>query len=168
MVEQAVTPLFWVFGFVIVLSALMVVSLKNIFHCALMLIVCLAGVAAIYILLHAEFLAAAQLLIYVGAVSVLMIFAVMLTSQLTSHKIVQTNKNAMIAFLACLVFSGGIILLSTQSTAWLWSAQELPANNVETIGKLLMTEFMLPFEVVSVLMLAALIGAIVLAREEKV
>lgn len=168
MVEQAVSPLFWVFFFVIVISALMVVSLKNIFHCALMLIVCLAGVAGIYILLHAEFLAAAQVLIYVGAVSVLMIFAVMLTSQLTSHKIVQTNKNAMIAFLACLIFALGVWLLATQSSAWNWSAQELPANNIESIGKLLMTQFMLPFEVVSILMLAALIGAIVLAREERV
>lgn len=167
MVEQAVGPLFWVLGFVIVISALMVVSLKNIFHCALMLIVCLAGVAGIYILLHAEFLAAVQLLIYVGAVSVLIIFAVMLTTHITSRAILQTNRNAFVAAVACVIFGAGVILLTTQSSAWNWSDKALPADNVQTIGKLLMNEFMLPFEVVSVLMLAALIGAIVLAREEK-
>jgi NADH-quinone oxidoreductase subunit J len=168
MVEQAVNPLFWVLGFVVVISALMVVSLKNIFHCALMLIVCLSGVAGIYILLHAEFLAAVQLLIYVGAVSVLIIFAVMLTTHLAVTQIIQTNRNGLVAALVCVLFSAGVFLLTIQSTAWTWSDKPLPENNVETIGKLLMGEFMLPFEVVSVLMLAALIGAIMLAREDKV
>ncbi len=167
MVDQSVGPLFWVLGFVVVISALMVVSLKNIFHCALMLIVCLAGVAGIYILLHAEFLAAVQLLIYVGAVSVLIIFAVMLTTHITSSAIIQTNRNALVAAVACVIFGVGVFFLATESSAWNWSDKALPVDNVQTIGKLLMTDFMLPFEVVSVLMLAALIGAIVLAREEK-
>jgi len=161
-----VSIVFWILSFVILVCGFLVVSLKNIFHCALCLVLCLTAVAGIYILLGAEFLAAAQVLIYVGAVSVLMIFAVMLTSNLASHKIVQTNQNTMTAFFACLVFALGAVVLIGGTKVWRYATDVLPAENVLTIGKLLMTEFMLPFEVVSVLLLAAIIGAIVLAREE--
>lgn len=167
-IPQGVGPVFWILAAVIVISAFMVVSLRNIFHCAVALIACLSGVAGIYILLHAEFLAAVQILIYVGAVSVLMIFAVMLTSNLASRKIIQTNQNALVAGFACLVFVvGTCILLYFQSALWPKAGPGLPEDNILSIGKLLMTDFMLPFEVVSVLMLAAMIGAIVLARGEK-
>jgi NADH-quinone oxidoreductase subunit J len=76
--------IFYLFSFMIIISAIYVVTLKNIFHSALFLIIALFGVAGIYILLHAEFLAAVQILIYVGAVSVLIIFAIMLTSPFLS------------------------------------------------------------------------------------
>jgi NADH-quinone oxidoreductase subunit J len=158
---------FWILAFVTVISAFMVVSLRNIFHCALSLIVCLSGVAGIYILLHAEFLAAAQILIYVGAVSILMIFAIMLTSNLATQKIMQTNQNAMVAFVTCLVFAFGSWFLIDRTHVWHWIEQPLPENNVLEIGKQLMTQYMVPFEVISVLLIAALIGAIVLAREEQ-
>ena len=158
---------FWILAAVILISGFLVVSLKNIFHCALALVLCLSAVAGIYILLHAEFLAAAQVLIYVGAVSILMIFAIMLTSDLASRRIIQTNKNAVVAFFACLMFGLGAWVLIFNTDVWNWSREVLPAENVLTIGKLLMTSYMLPFEVVSVLLLAAIIGAIVLAREEK-
>ena len=95
MVEQtSVGVVFWILAAEIIITALMVVSLRNIFHCAIALIACLSGVAGIYILLHAEFLAAAQVLIYVGAVAVLMVFAVMLTTDLASRNLIQTNRNA--------------------------------------------------------------------------
>lgn len=162
-----VSVVFWILSFVILISGLMVVSLKNIFHSAIFLIVCLSGVAGIFLLLHAEFLAAAQVLIYVGAVSILMIFAVMLTSKLASGKIVQTNKNAVVAFFVCLMFAMGAVVLIGATKVWNYASELLPAENVLTIGKLLMTRFMLPFEVVSVLLVAAMIGAIVLARGEK-
>jgi NADH:ubiquinone oxidoreductase subunit 6 (subunit J) len=167
MVEAGVSPVFWILTFIIIVSALAVVTLKNIFHCALFLILCLFSIAGIYILLHAEFLAAAQVLIYVGAVSILIIFAIMLTSNLASERIVQTNKNALVAFFVCLMFLVTTIVLINKTGVWNYTSGSLPADNIITIGKLLMTEFMLPFEVVSVLMLAAMIGAIVLAREDK-
>ncbi len=158
-------PLFYLISFVIIISAIMVVSLKNIFHCALFLILTLFMVAGIYILLNAEFLAAVQVLIYVGAVSILIIFAIMLTSQLTSKKIIQTNEQATVAGLVAMFF-----LVASQLAFWRthWNIGEvtLPENNILTLGKLLMTDFVLPFEVVSVLLLAALIGAVVLARKE--
>jgi NADH-quinone oxidoreductase subunit J len=165
--EMGVGPVFWILAAVIFISSIMVVSLKNIFHCALFLILCLFSVAGIYILLHAEFLAAAQVLIYVGAVSILIIFAIMLTSDLGSKKIVQTNNNAFIGFFVCLLFAFAVIQVVRHSQVWQAAKEALPAQNVLLVGKALMTKYMLPFEVVSVLMLAALIGAVVLAREER-
>ena len=164
--EMGVGPVFWILAGVIFISSIMVVSLKNIFHCALFLILCLFSIAGIYILLNAEFLAAAQVLIYVGAVSILIIFAIMLTSDLGSKQIIQTNKNAFIAFFVCLMFALAIIQVVRHSSVWQAAQAALPSENALAIGKLLMTKYMLPFEVVSVLMLAALIGAVVLAREE--
>ncbi|MBI5267233.1 MAG: NADH-quinone oxidoreductase subunit J [candidate division Zixibacteria bacterium] len=166
-VQPEVGVAFWMLAFVIIMSGAMVVSLRNIFHCALCLIICLSAVAGIFILLEAEFLAAAQVLIYVGAVSILIIFAVMLTSNLAVQKIVQTNENALVAFVICLVFMGGTCALVDATHVWRYTAEALPANNTLEIGRQLMTDYMLPFEVVSILLIAALIGAIMLAREEK-
>jgi NADH-quinone oxidoreductase subunit J len=157
--------IFYLFSFMIIISAIYVVTLKNIFHSALFLIIALFGVAGIYILLHAEFLAAVQVLIYVGAVSVLIIFAIMLTSRLASHKIKQSNEQVTVAVFIC----AGFLLASLGSlanTIWRVVDRPLPDNNTLTIGKLLMNEFVLPFEVVSIVLLAAMIGAIVLARKE--
>jgi NADH-quinone oxidoreductase subunit J len=167
--SSQVDLVFWILSAVILVSGLLVVSLKNIFHCAMFLILCLSGVAGIFLLLHAEFLAAAQVLIYVGAVAILMVFAIMLTSNLASRKIVMTNRKAGSAALACAIFAVGVYyLIKTATSAGVWdtATQALPADNVLVIGKLLMTHFMLPFEVVSVVLLAAMIGAIVLARRE--
>ncbi len=158
---------FWILSVVILISALMVVSLKNIFHCALFLILCLFSVAGIYILLHAEFLAAAQVLIYVGAIAMLIIFAIMLTTDLTSKTIRQTSHNAAVAFVATTAFALSTIFLIARTEVWRYSDKPLAGNNVDIIGQYLMTEFMLPFEVVSILLLAAMIGAIVLARKER-
>ena len=164
--DSAVGVVFWLLSVVIIVSAIMVVTLKNIFHCALSLVVCLFTVAGIYVMLNAEFLAAAQVLIYVGAVSVLMIFAIMLTGKLASREIVQTNKNALVAFIMCLAFVFTMVELSRSTTVWELTTKALPEENVLTLGQALLTEYMLPFEVVSILMLAALIGAVLLAREE--
>ncbi|MBN2225784.1 MAG: NADH-quinone oxidoreductase subunit J [candidate division Zixibacteria bacterium] len=164
--DVSANPLFYLLAFVTIASALCVVTLKNIFHSALCLILTLFSVAGLYILLHAEFLAVAQVLIYVGAVSILLIFAIMLTSQLASRKIVQSNEQVTVAIFVCFLF----LLVSIGSlfnTYWNGINAPLPDNNILTIGILLMTDYVLPFEVVSIVMLAALIGAIVLAREER-
>ncbi len=167
MPEAQAGVMFWILSAIILVSAFMVVSLKNIFHCAIALIICLSGVAGIYVLLHAEFLAAVQVLIYVGAVSVLMIFAIMLTHNLAARPLVQVNKNALVAFFVCLMFGLGSFILMRATHIWTAAKKPLPDNNVFAIGKALMTDYVLPFEVVSILMVAAMIGAIVLARQEK-
>lgn len=159
-------PLFYLIAFVIIISALLVVSLRNIFHCALFLILVLFAVAGIYILLEAEFLAAVQVLLYVGAVAILIVFAIMLTSQLAEKRIKQINEQATVGFF----ISAGFLLACLTAipyTVWKLADSALPAQNIFAIGQLLMTNFVLPFEVVSVLLLAALIGAVVLARRAK-
>ncbi|MDF1544650.1 MAG: NADH-quinone oxidoreductase subunit J [bacterium] len=166
MMESQPSIAFWLLAIVILTSGFMVVSLRNIFHCALNLIMCLFSVAGIFILLGAEFLAAAQVLIYVGAVAILMIFAIMLTSEISNRRIVQTTENKSVALFISVIFALSSVFLIMGTKIWRMSDQALPENNTLTIGKYLMTEYMLPFEVVSVLLLAAMIGAIVLARKE--
>lgn len=167
---EGVGPVFWILAFVILVSAFMVVSLKNIFHCALFLVLCLFSVAGLYVLLEAEFIAAAQVLIYVGAVAILMIFAIMLTSNLASKRIRQLNQNVLVSFFVSVVFVFmGILLMRATITAGVWNykPKDLATDNIQLLGKYLMTEYALPFEVISVLLVAAMIGAIVLARKER-
>jgi len=164
---------FYLFAFLIIVSALAVVSLKNIFHCALFLILCLFSVAGIYVMLHAEFLAVVQVLLYVGAVAILMIFAIMLTSKLAGREVMMTNEQTFVGGFLAIITAAGICW----SYVGRWSADSIgtyfpPAkvepgvNSTFEIGRHLMTDFVLPFELVSVLLLAALIGAIVIARRE--
>lgn len=158
---------FWILSLVILVSGLMVVSLKNLFHCALFLVLSLLSVAGIFVMLDAEFLAAAQVLIYVGAVAILIIFAVMLTSKLAKNPIAQSNKHGWPAFLVCLVFAFSAVILIYNTQVWRYTQQPLPENNSLEIGRYLLTTYMIPFEVVSILLLAAMVGVIVLVRGEK-
>ncbi len=161
-----VGPVFWVLSFIILVSGFMVVSLKNVFHCALFLILCLFSVAGIFILLEAEFLAAAQVLIYVGAVAILMLFSIMLTTNLANKKISQSNHNVTVSVFVSVVFALTSILLISNTDVWRYQEKDLSDGTIMALGKSLMTQFVLPFEVVSILLLAAMIGAIVLARRE--
>ena len=104
MLEGSTAIIFYIIAFVMIMTAIGVAALKNIFHAALLLVLTLFCVAAIYILLSAEFLAAVQVLIYVGAVSVLLIFAVMLTSQLTNYNIKQSNEQTLPALFISVCF----------------------------------------------------------------
>ena len=156
---------FLVLSIVILASALAVVTVKNIFHCALFLILCLFSVAGFYVLLHAEFIAVVQVLIYVGAVAVLIIFAIMLTSRLTGKNPEMTNEKSFLGgFLSLVLFV--VIWVNLINTAFKEIDVEPYPDSAWQIGRLLMTDFVLPFELVSVLLLAALIGAIVIARRE--
>ncbi|MEE9552845.1 MAG: NADH-quinone oxidoreductase subunit J [candidate division Zixibacteria bacterium] len=275
--------LFYILAGVILISALMVVTLRNIFHSALSLVFTFFFVAGIYLMLDAEFLAAIQVLIYVGAVTILILFAIMLTHKIQSHSARQVNENVIPAAIICVLFlaMAGFTMIKTfdvpsapSSGAWtasldlsdlpadhqrwnwtiniedrqgqsyvaggyfaLYSDRRRPAkvrpvklknnkngyilsassdystvekifsadqtaymkvwtdgvdinsiakaewtltaktdfevtielsnNAIEKIGRLLMSDFVLPFEVVSILLLAALIGAIVIARKDE-
>jgi len=162
MIESVI---FYFLAFLIVASALAVVSLKNIFHCALFLILGLFSVAGIFVMLNAEFLAVVQVLIYVGAVAVLMIFAVMLTSRLAGREVQMSNEQTFIGAFMALVMVFGLVWSFSNTYFHLSDQQPVPHSTLQ-IGKLLMNEYVLPFEIVSVLLLAALIGAILLARQE--
>jgi NADH-quinone oxidoreductase subunit J len=146
-------------------SAVMVVSLKNVFHSALFLVLTLFGVAGVYILLSAEFLAAVQVLIYVGAITILMIFAIMLTAKMYNAKIKQANEQVIPGIIIVAALLVATVFTLTR-TAWKVSDQAAAVESAAGIGRLLMTKYVLPFEIVSVVLLTALIGAIVIARRD--
>lgn len=103
------------FGMILA-SAVMVVTLRNLFHCVLFLGLVFAGVAGLFILLRAEFLAGAQVLIYIGAITVLILFAVMLSEELASRRIAVMGHNQLLGFVAGLAFAAGLIILLIGST----------------------------------------------------
>lgn len=149
------------------LAALGVVLLPRIFHAALSLVIVLIGIALIFVALHADFLAAVQVLIYVGAVMTLIIFAIMLTERLTDKTLHQTNRLAFPGILCALAF---LVIIGRLIYATGWSIRpETATQKVSTarIGEALMGTYVFPFEVISVVLIAALVGAIVIARKDK-
>ncbi|MFC1550657.1 NADH-quinone oxidoreductase subunit J [Candidatus Neomarinimicrobiota bacterium] len=156
-----------VFWFVVVLtivSAISVVRSKNLVYAALSLLVTFAGVTALYIFLWADFLAGVQVVIYIGGIIILLLFGIMLTHRITSVYISQANIQRGIGLIVVLVILGFLFWMIV-STPWLQQMAGEPEDTVRTIGTLLMTDYLLPFEVASVLLLAALIGAAMLSRK---
>ena len=159
---------FLILSTVIISGSIGVVLLENIVYSAFLLGGVFMSVAGLYLLLNASFVAAAQILVYVGAVNVLILFAIMLVNKkedLKSIKGLKTRK----------ILSGGIcggllILLLRVNITTNWSIpgpQSIGEEATERIGEHLFTDYLLPFELASILLLMALIGAIVLARREK-
>ena len=149
----------------IVASAFMVVTSPNLVHSAVSLLFTLFGIAAIYIFLYADFIAATQVVIYVGGILVLIIFGVMLTNKIENATITSKTHNQ----IPGVIFS--ILLLVLQfyiifNTKWLINNNPPIDSTISGIGNLLLTKYLLPFEVVSVLLLAALIGAAMLSRKK--
>ena len=157
--------LFWLLAAVTVGSALLVVTTRNLVHAALWLVVTLGGVAGVYLLLAAEFVAWVQVLIYVGAVVVLVLFALMLTRAPTGP---QPDLTAGRILPAALVAGLVAVLLGATVVAGFHDVRiDLDAavvGSAEVTGETLFRRWVLPFEVLSVLLLAALVGAIVLSR----
>jgi NADH-quinone oxidoreductase subunit J len=152
-------------------SALMVVTTRNLVHAALWLVSTLFGVAVIYALLNASFIAVVQVVVYIGAIAILFIFAVMLTRKDMRDTGVQMNKNWWLGILvAALAFAGLTTLLSGWS-GFTKTAAELPAgfDAISLLGEALVSPeaYVLPFEVASVLLLAALVGAVYVAFNKK-
>lgn len=159
------SAVFYILSAIIVGSAILVVTLKNIFHSLLFLVLTFFSIAGIYVLLHAEFIAAVQVLIYVGAITVLLIFAIMMTAQIYSPVLRQTNEQVIPGLIIVVV-----LLITTLivlgNTAWRVSEKLPETQSIVTIGKSLLTTYVLPFEVVSVVLITALIGAIIIARRD--
>ena len=156
---------FWFFVAMTVISAFSVVLSKNLVYAAVSLLVTFLGVASMYVFLWADFMAGTQVMIYIGGILILILFGIMLTHKITSVKISHANvQKGMGALVTILLFAG--LFWMIQITPWKLESAIEPEQTVETIGTLLMTDFLLPFEVASVLLLGALIGAAVLARKE--
>ncbi len=158
---------FGILSAAVLLSALGVVLLKNVVYSAFLLGGSFISIAGLYFLLNADFVAAAQVLVYVGAINVLILFAIMLVNKDEEYAEVKGSSVRQAA--TALVCLGLFALLGTMvvSTPWAISSETAAGNDsIVTIGIHFFTDFLLPFELVSVLLLMALIGAIVLARRE--
>lgn len=163
--------IFLIVGAVTLLSALMVVTMRNLIHAALWLVATLFGVAIIYAILNAGFLAVVQVVVYIGAIAILFIFAVMLTRRQAADTGPALNKNWwMGSAVAVLTFAVLAFLLQTWS-GFSKQASAIPSgyDAVNQLGSALTSPagFVLPFEVASVLLLAALVGAVYLAFNKK-
>jgi NADH-quinone oxidoreductase subunit J len=157
----------WIFsglGAVGILAAVRLVTAKNVVHAALFLVVSLAMVAGVYLLLAAEFVAWVQVLIYVGAIVVLLLFGLMLTRAPIGREALDNQQRGISAVVAVGVLAGLSVLLWDTFRV---SEIDLTTSRTAEVGSNLFESFVLPFEVVSFLLLAALIGAIVLARKEE-
>jgi NADH-quinone oxidoreductase subunit J len=152
-------------------SAIAVVTSRNLIHSALWLVVALFGVAIIFVLLSAGFLAVAQVLIYIGAIAILFIFAAMLTRRVMQDTGPQTNPNWWLAVVIAALLFGGLAWMLGTWDGFSAQAPALPTgvDPVQQLGTALVNPdaYLIPFEVASVLLLAALVGALVIAREQE-
>lgn len=152
---------FAVLGVVVLTAAFWVVSLSNLFRAALSLGLVLIGVAGLFILLEAEFLAFVQILIYVGAILILIVFAIMLTARMQTNTAQPVSRNRIPAAAAALAVFG-LLAWTTQSVSWPAFSM---ANTVTatTLGQRLVTNWVLPFEVISLVFVAVIAGAVAIA-----
>jgi len=176
MPQTIVQITFGVIAVLILGSALLVVSTRDIIHSALWLISSFFGVGALYLLLEAEFIAIVQVLVYVGAISILVLFAIMLTRHLGVEKERQLYKHWWLGFVSA---AGILFVMVTTIVGHDWNVESATSPVVSgeeaapaiastvDLGTAFMQEYLLPFEVASIVLLVALIGAIVIAFEER-
>jgi NADH-quinone oxidoreductase subunit J len=157
---------FWILAAVTVLAGMAVIIQKNVFRAALSLVVCLVSVAGIFVTLNADFLAAVQILVYVGAVSVLIILAIMLTREFSQGS--PSNRLRVPAFFIALVFCG-IVTWAVLSTHWKVASEAPVSPTTLGLAEKLFGEngYILPLEIAPVIILAVILGAIVIARERE-
>ena len=161
---------FYIFAGTAIISAVMVVTNKNILHAALFLILAFFCVAAIYIILRAEFLAAVQVLLYVGAIMALFVFTILMINVMQAQFLQQFHgQRPLAAILVLALLAETVFLLFSDIRGNFPLVQESPPEigesaGIEAVAQLLLTDYLLLFEVASILLLAAMIGAIVLAR----
>ncbi len=145
-------------------AAVAVVTNKNILHSAYFLVLAFVGVASIYVLLEAPFIAVVQVLIYIGAIAILIVFAIMLTRRLLSKDLERRNQQWIGAFLGSLVLFA-VLGWIVYSANWPVSGAAAPQDPINLLGEELLSTYVVPFEIASVLLLAALVGSILIGRE---
>jgi NAD(P)H-quinone oxidoreductase subunit 6 len=159
------TAVFYLIALITVVSAGMVAFSRNIIYSAFSLLGTFMGVAGIYVFLGADFVAAVQVLIYVGGILVLILFAVMLTHRITDVQV--TNRAA--GRIPALIIVGALVYLLIETirvTPWVKAKELLYVATTAKIGDLFLYSYLLPFELASLVLLAAMIGAVVLSRKE--
>jgi NADH:ubiquinone oxidoreductase subunit 6 (subunit J) len=156
--------LFWIFAAIMLGSGLLVVTMRDIIRCGLAMIVCFGALAGIYVILGSPLIAAAQVIVYIGAISVLILFAIMLTQTKDAPSRLVFQTQAIPAAIASVVIAI-VIALAIAATDWSEAAARVRVAT-DAMSKLLFDQFLLPFEIVSVLLLAAVIGGVFLAKRE--
>jgi len=157
---------FWGLAVLLIGSALAVVLTKNLFHSVLYLALSLVATAGVFLSLEAEFLAAVQLLLYAGGVITIVVFAIVVTERLVGDRITQTSRH----ILTGLVLAGALLLGVLRFLRGADLPVERPVIAVDVtraIGQVLLTEFVLPFELLAVLLLVGLLGALYFARPDE-
>ena len=157
---------FWALAVLLLGSALAVVLTKNLFHSVLYLALSLTATAGVFLALDAEFLAAVQLLLYAGGVVTIVVFAIVVTERLVGDRITQTSRHIVTG----LMVAGGLlfgVLRFLQGADLPVERPEIGVGVTRAIGQVLLTEFVLPFELLAVLLLVGLLGALYFARPEE-
>ncbi len=157
--------LFMTFAAIMVGSALLVVVMKDIIRCGLAMIICFAALAGLYVFAGATVVAAAQVLVYIGAISVLVLFAIMLTQTKAGPSSLVFQTQAFPAAIAAAVLAL-LMAVVVASTDWGETGRRI-ATNASELARTLFADYTLAFEIVSVLLLAAVIGGVFLAKREK-
>jgi len=156
--------LLWVLAAVMLGAGLLVVTMRDIIRCGLAMIVCFGALAGIYVLIGAPLLAAAQVIVYIGAISILILFAIMLTETKDAPSRLVFQTQAVPAAIASIIIAV-VIALAIAATDW-GALPERVHLATDAMSRVLFSDFVLPFEIVSVLLLAAVIGGVFLAKRE--
>ena len=154
------------FGLIVALtlgSAFVVVLSKQLLYSAIALLFTLFGIAGLYIFMWADFMAGVQIIVYIGGILVLLIFGIMLTNKISSVNISHTSLQKSVGAVISLGVLG-LLIPMILNTSWYQLSSKEPSQTADSIGRLLMMEYLLPFEVASLLLLGALIGAAMLSR----
>lgn len=161
--DAGIVIAFWVLAVITVGSALLVTVARNLIHALCFLVVSFMGVAGLYVTLSADFLAVAQILIYAGAISILLVFAIVLTPGDERN-----NADGFLRVPAALlgVVVAAMLIFAAIDTDWNISSRDGFATTASDIGDALLNQYVLPFEIASILLLVAIIGAIVIVRPE--
>ena len=146
-------------------GAIAVVTNKNVLHSAYFLVLAFVGVASVYVLLEAPFIAVIQVLIYIGAIAILIIFAIMLTRRLMSKDMEERNQQWIWAALGALLLFGVLGWL-VYNANWPVIEAAVPKEPITLMGEELLSTYVVPFEIASVLLLAAMVGSILIGREK--
>jgi NADH-quinone oxidoreductase subunit J len=156
--------IFYLFAAVTVLSAFFVVTTRNIVRAAFFLLFTLFGIAGLYVLLGADFVALVQLIVYVGGILILLIFGVMITNKITEVEIKTGTIHTMPAAIGVGLLTGiiGAVVLGTE---WSQVDSEMPQSTLSNLGSMLLNEYVLVFELLGILLLVALVGAASMARK---
>ena len=163
--SQPDVPLsFYILGVMMIASAAGAMSLRNLVHCALCLALSFAAMAGLFLQLHAPFAAFAQVLVYIGAVAILIVFAILLTRNSEAQP--SRRSNGLALGLAIALLLGGAMVVMTTTTPTFSGAANQHVPTVRELGGLLMTRYIVPLQLIGVLLTAALIGAIIIAKQE--